>query len=192
MKALNPEQVEKVLRVAAARGKREHAMILLAYKHGLRASEVCELKLADIDLKRQKVTVRRRKGSQTHEQALYNEVGNPLMSELRVLKAWMSERETWSQDSEYVFLSQKGGAMSRIQFYRIFGKICEEAGIPSDLAHPHALKHGLGLAMVKQGVHLAVIKQALGHVSLQSTAIYVSADDSMADKARRQTFASQF
>lgn len=192
MKALNPEQVEKILKVASQRSKRDHAMILLAYKHGLRASEVCELKLTDLDIRGAKITVRRLKGSQTHEQAIYNEVGNPLMSELRTLKAWLVERDEMGQDSEYVFLSQKGGAMSRIQFYRIFSDICEEAGIPADLAHPHALKHGLGLAMVKQGVHLAVIKQALGHVSLQSTAIYVSADDSMADRARRQTFASQF
>jgi len=192
MKALSPEQVQKILKVANRRSKRDHAMILLCYKHGLRASEVCGLKIADVDMRNAKITVRRLKGSQTNEQALYNEVGNPLMSELRVLKLWLAERETWGQDSEYVFLSQKGGCMSRIQFYRLFASICEEAKIPGDLAHPHSLKHGLGLAMVKAGAQIMVIKQALGHVSLQSTAIYTSADDSMADRARHQTFASQF
>ena len=192
MKALDPQQVECILKVASQRSKRDHAMILLCYKHGLRASEICGLKMADVHLKAATITVRRLKGSQTNEQALYNEVGKPLMSELRVLKLWLAERKTWEQDSEYVFLSQKGGAMSRIQFYRLFQSICEQAGIPATLAHPHSLKHGLGLAMVKQNIHLAVIRQALGHVSLQSTAIYVSADDTMADRARRQTFANQF
>jgi len=192
MKALAPEQVEKVLKVASQRSKRDHAMILLAYKHGLRASEVCGLKLADVHIKQENIVVRRLKGSRTNEQALYNEVGNPLMSELRVLKAWLAERKEWGQDSEYCFLSQKGGPMSRIQFYRLFRSICEDAGIPKTLAHPHSLKHGLGLAMVKQNVHLATIQRALGHVSLQSTAIYVSASDEMADRARRQTFANQF
>ena len=191
MKALSPQQVEKILKVAST-NKRNHAMILLAYKHGLRASEIVGLKMADVNLKEDKVTVRRLKGSQTNEQALFNEVGNPLMSEVRVLKAWMAERGTKGQDSDYVFLSQKGGAMSRVQFYRIFEATAKEAGIPEDLRHPHALKHGLGLAMVKQGVQMMVIKQALGHKSLQSTAIYTNADDSMADKARRQTFANQF
>jgi len=192
MKALIPEQVEKILKVASQHSKRDHAMILLCYKHGLRASEVCRLKIADIDLRNAKITVKRLKGSQTNEQALYNEVDNPLMSELRVLKLWLAERQTWGQDSEYCFLSQKGGCMSRIQFYRLFDAICEQAGIPADLRHPHALKHGLGLAMVKAGAQIMTIKQALGHVSLQSTAIYTSADDAMADRARRQTFASQF
>jgi type 1 fimbriae regulatory protein FimB len=191
MKALSPQQVEKILKVAST-NKRNHAMILLAYKHGLRASEIIGLKMADLNLKEGKVTVRRLKGSQTNEQALFNEVGNPLMSEMRVLKAWLAERDSKGQDSDYVFLSQKGGAMSRVQFYRIFEATAKEAGIPEDLQHPHALKHGLGLAMVKQGVQIMVIKQALGHKSLQSTAIYANADDSMADKARRQTFANQF
>ena len=191
MKALSPQQIEKILKVASE-SKRNHAMILLCYKHGLRASEVCTLKMADIDIKREKIITRRLKGSQTNEQTMFNEVGNPLMSELRVLKAWLAERETWGQDSEYVFLSQKGGAMTRVQFFRLFRAICEQANIPAELAHPHSLKHGLGLAMVKQGVQIMVIKQALGHQSLQSTAIYTSADDTMADKARRQTFASQF
>jgi site-specific recombinase XerD len=192
MKALTADQVEDVLRVASHRSKRDHAMILLAFKHGLRASEICGLKMNDLNLKDTKVTVRRLKGSQTNEQAIYNEVGNPVMSELRVLKAWLAERQEWGQDSEYCFLSQKGGAMSRVQFFRLFRSICEEASIPTELAHPHSLKHSLGLAMVKQGVQLMVIRQALGHKSLQSTAIYANADDSMADQARRQTFASQF
>jgi len=192
MKALSPEQVEKILKVASQRGKREHAMILLAYKHGMRASEVCALRMKDINLRDGKIVVRRLKGSQTNEQALFNEVGKPLMSELRVLKAWIAEREEWGQDSEFCFLSQKGGAMSRVQFFRIFQSVCERAGIPAELAHPHSLKHGLGLAMVKQGVQLMVIRQSLGHQSIQSTAIYANADDSMADQARRQTFAGQF
>lgn len=192
MKALNPEQVERILKAASQRSKRDHCMILLCFKHGLRASEICALKLADLDMKNGKLTVRRLKGSQTNEQALFNEVGNPLMSELRVLKLWLAERQTWGQDSEYCFLSQKGGAMSRVQFYRLFESIAKEAGIPEDLQHPHALKHGLGLAMGKAGAQIMVIKQALGHKSLQSTAVYTSADDTMADRARRQTFGSQF
>jgi type 1 fimbriae regulatory protein FimB len=192
MKALSPEQVERILKIAADRSRRDHAMILLAYKHGLRASEICGLNMADLNMKEAKITVRRLKGSQTNEQSLYNEVGKPWMSELRVLNLWLAERKEWGQDSEYVFLSQKGGAMSRVQFYRLFDAIAKEAGIPDDLRHPHALKHGLGLAMVKQGVHLMVIKQSLGHRSLQSTAIYSAADDMMADRARRQTFANQF
>jgi type 1 fimbriae regulatory protein FimB len=191
MKALSPEQVQKALKVAST-NKRNHAMILVAFKHGLRASEVVNLKMSDVNWKTNKITVKRLKGSMTNEQEMYNEVGNPLMSELRVLKAWKEERETKGQSSDYLFLSQKGGAMSRVQFYRVFEAVAKEAGIPEYLQHPRALKHGLGLAMVKQGRQIMEVKQALGHVSLQSTAIYASVDDSMADEARRKTFANQF
>lgn len=191
MKALSPQQIEKVLK-AARENKRNHAMILLAYKHGMRASEICDLRMSDIDLKTSEIIVRRKKGSLTNTQTLFNETGNPLLSEIRVLKAWLAERKSWGQESDYLFLSQKGGSMSRVQFFRIFQSVAERAGIPQDLRHPHTLKHALGFSMVKQGVQMMVIKQALGHKSLQSTALYTSADDAMADKARRQTFAHQF
>ena len=191
MKALTPPQIEKVLKVASE-NKRNHAMILLAYKHGMRASEICDLRMSDIDLKTNEIIVRRKKGSITNTQTLFNETGNPLISEIRVLKAWLAERKSWGEESDYLFLSQKGGSMSRVQFFRIFQSVAQRAGIPQDLRHPHTLKHALGFSMVREGVQMMVIKQALGHKSLQSTALYTSADDAMADKARRQTFAHQF
>jgi len=63
-KALTPEEILKVLKVASE-SKRNLAMILLAYRHGMRASEVCELRLADLDLKNGQITIRRLKGSLT-------------------------------------------------------------------------------------------------------------------------------
>ncbi len=58
MKALTSTEILKVLKVASS-NRRNHAMILLGFKHGLRASEVCALKLSDVDLKNGEVTVRR-------------------------------------------------------------------------------------------------------------------------------------
>lgn len=63
-KALTPEEILKVLKVAS-KSKHNLAMILLAYRHGMRASEVCELRLADLDLKNGQITIRRLKGSLT-------------------------------------------------------------------------------------------------------------------------------
>ena len=61
-------------------------MVLLAFKHGMRASEVCDLRLSDIDLKNGIVTVRRLKGSLKSQQDLTDIAGQPLLSEKRVLK----------------------------------------------------------------------------------------------------------
>src|ERR1700738_923011 len=116
MKSLSRKQVSQILKVASE-SKRNHAMILLAFQHGMRESEVCGLKLKDLDFKNQKKTIRRLKGSLETTQALCNVTGQPLLSELRVLKAWLSER---NDASDYVFTSQKGGRVDRTQFFRIF------------------------------------------------------------------------
>jgi integrase/recombinase XerD len=120
---------------------------------------------------------------------LSNIVGQPLLSELRVIKAWLAER---IDASDYVFTSQKGGKIDRTQFFRIFQSTAERAGIPVDLRHPHCLKHSLGFALVESGAHMATIKQALGHKSIQSTSVYTTATDQMADKARKSAMANLF
>src|ERR1700722_1769682 len=68
---LTPEEILATLKIARARSARDWCMVLLAYRHGLRASEVCNLRLADIDLKRQSIIVRRLKGSLETTQPLY-------------------------------------------------------------------------------------------------------------------------
>jgi type 1 fimbriae regulatory protein FimB len=188
MKSLSTKQVLQILKVAS-KSKRNHAMILLGFQHGMRASEVCGLKLKDLDLKNEKITIRRLKGSLETTQALSNVTGQPLLSELRVLKAWLAER---SDASDYVFTSQKGGKIDRTQFFRIFQSTADRAGIPVDLRHPHCLKHSLGFALVESGAHMATIKQALGHKSMQSTSVYTTATDEMADKARQSAMANLF
>ena len=128
MKALTPEEVRKVLKISS-QSKRNHAMILLAFKHGMRASEVCDLKLSDLDLKNGEVTIRRKKGSLKTVQPLADLPGEPLLSEKRVLRAWLAERK---DASDYVFTSQKGGRLDRTQFFRIFQDVAERAGLPAD------------------------------------------------------------
>ena len=168
MKALTPEEIIKVLKVASG-SKRNHAMILLAFRHGMRASEVCGLKLSDIDMKTGEITIRRLKGSLKTTQPLADHPGQPLLSEKRVLRQWLSERH---DASEYLFTSQKGGRLDRSAFFRIFKSVAEQAGLAKEKRHPHCLKHSLGFALVAENVHLSVVKQALGHKNIASSAIY--------------------
>ena len=191
MKSLSTKQVLQILKVASE-SSRNHAMILLAFHHGMRASEVCNLKLKDVDLKNGRITIRRLKGSLETTQSMSNITGQPLLSELRVLKAWLVERGERNDKSDYIFVSQKGGRIDRTQFFRIFQTTGEKAGIPKDLRHPHCLKHSLGFTLVEAGVHMAVIKQALGHKSMQSTSVYTTATDAQADKARQSAMSNLF
>src|SRR5438067_12666510 len=163
MKALTQEEILKVLKVASE-DRRNLAMILVGFKHGMRASEVCGLELKDLDLKNHEITIRRLKGSLKTTQPLADIQGQPLLSEKRVLRAWLAERG--NHPSKYVFVSQKSGRVHRSQFYRIYAAAAERAGLPADKCHPHVLKHSLGVALVGANVNLAVIKQALGHKSI--------------------------
>ena len=74
---LTPDELLAVLKAAKARSARDWAMVLLAYRHGLRASEVCDLKLADIDLKAASISIRRLKGSLHTVQPPYQHRGQP-------------------------------------------------------------------------------------------------------------------
>src|SRR5260370_7472734 len=102
MKALTQDEILKVLR--AASGPRDLAMILVAFRHGMRASEVCGLELKDLDLRNGEITIRRLKGSLKTTQPLADVQGQPLLSEKRVLRAWPPERST--HPSKYSFFSQ--------------------------------------------------------------------------------------
>src|SRR5246127_767295 len=137
MKALTHEEIHRVLKVAAG-NKRNLAMGLLGLRHGMRASEICNLELKDVDLKNGEITVRRLKGSLKTTQPLADVQGQPLLSEKRILRAWLDERG--NHPSRYVFVSQKSGQVHRSQFYRVFSEAAERAGLPKDRRFPHSLK----------------------------------------------------
>jgi integrase len=189
VKALTHDEILKVLK-AADDNPRDLAMILLAFRHGMRASEVCGFDLKDVDLKNGEITIRRLKGSLKTTQPLADLQGQPLLSEKRVLRAWLAERG--NHPSKYVFVSQKSGKVHRSQFYRVFSAAADKARLPADKRHPHVLKHSLAVALVEQNVNLATVRVALGHKSIASTAIYAMPTDETAGKATLQALASTF
>jgi type 1 fimbriae regulatory protein FimB len=178
---LEPSEVLSVLRTAKAKGSREWAMILLAYKHGLRASEVCNLRLDDLDMKNGSVVVERLKGSLRTTQALTEHRGEPLLNELKALREWLRQRI--DDGSDYLFTSQKGGRLDRTQFFRLFKATANAAGVPAEKQHPHTLKHSIASHLVSANVNLALVKQQLGHKSINSTLRYVTTTDQQASRA---------
>jgi integrase len=178
---LEPGEVLSVLRLARAKGLREWAMVLLAYRHGLRASEICNLRISDLDLKNESITVMRLKGSLRTTQALTEHRGEPLLNELRALREWLRQRQ--SDGSDYLFNSQKGGRLHRSQVFRLFRGIASKAGLAKEKRHPHVLKHSIASHLISANVNLALVKQQLGHKSIGSTMRYISTTDQQASKA---------
>ena len=178
---LEPTEVLSVLRTAKAKGAREWAMILVAYKHAMRASEVCNLRLDDLDMKNGSIVIERLKGSLRTAQALTEHRGEPLLNELKALREWLRQRP--DDGSDFLFVSQKGGRLDRSQFFRVFRSIAADAGLPPEKQHPHALKHSIASHLVSANVNLALIKQQLGHKSIGSTMRYITTTDQQASKA---------
>jgi integrase len=181
MDYLSKEQLLALLDVAKKKGPREHAMTLLGFGHAMRASEVCGLTMADIDIKNETIKIRRLKGSMTSIQPLRKHPGIPLLDELKALKAWLSVRK--DDGSPFVFTSREGGRLHRSQFFRVFKALAIEAGIPKNLQRPHVLKHSSVSLALEGGMPLADVKQHAGHKSIQSTMSYTHTSDQHASLA---------
>ena len=178
---LEPTEVLSVLRTAKSKGAREWAMVLLAYKHGMRASEVCNLRMSDVDLKNGCIVIDRLKGSLRTIQAMTEHRGEPLLNEIKAVREWLRQRT--DDASDFLFTSQKGGRLDRSQVFRLFRAIAAEAGLPVEKRHPHALKHSIANHLVSANVNLALVRQQLGHNSIGSTMRYVKPSDQQASRA---------
>ena len=174
MKALTVQEIDRLL--ADVGDIRLRAGILLGFRHGLRVSEICGMRWADIDLTGKTIVCRRLKNSLTTTQPLAD-------AEITCLQTLLEART----GSEWVFPARrataggKRGRLSRITFGRMFKAACILAGIGNH--SPHSLKHGLAFAMVDANISLPIIQRALGHRSISSTAVYAQATDRMAGVA---------
>jgi len=162
-------------------------MVLLAYRHALRASEVCGLKLEDMNLKMGTIHVQRLKGSLESVQPIEKLKGQPLLDEFKALKLWLEER---NDESEYLFTSREGGKLDRSQFFRIVRDCARDAGLPTIGAH--TLKHSRVSHLLKGGSTLAEVQRSAGHASLKSTLIYTHASDEDAARSARKAEAKLF
>src|SRR5271170_2986299 len=115
---MDNSQLERFLQAAKAHGSREHAMFLFAVAHGARASEICNLRISDINFKTEQIHIARLKGSLASTQTLLKVKGNPLFNEAAVLKAWLDVRE--ADADNFVFNSQKATKLNRITVYKLF------------------------------------------------------------------------
>lgn len=190
MDYFSPNEIIDILMAAKARSARAWAMTLLSYKHGLRPSECCGLRLNDIDIRAGVVYIKRLKNSLDNRHELLGHRGKPILDEYLALKSWMKARG--NDPSPFVFTSQKSKRLDRTQWFREFRAICADAGITDDRAHPHVLRHSLATHMVEKHADVLEIKQRLGHKSIASTIVYSHIGDRQADAAAKRVLVELF
>ena len=158
---LTEREVEKLIQVAKGNrwGQRDSTMLLLAFRHGLRASELCSLQWSDVEFASGTLHLRRAKGGQPSTHPL-------LGDELRALRALKRDAE-----SPFIFVSERGApfSVSGLQ------KLVERAGIAAKMpfkVHPHMLRHATGYALANRGTDTRSIQALLGHKNIQHTVLY--------------------
>ena len=135
-------------------------MVLLAYRHGLRSSELCDLRWDQVDFNRAVLHVRRVKQG--------TPATHPLTGlEMRALRKLQRESEA----SPFVFVSERGAPFSTAGFARMLERAAETARLEIK-AHPHMLRHACGFKLANDGVDTRALQAYLGHKSIQHTVRY--------------------
>jgi type 1 fimbriae regulatory protein FimB len=163
---LTEAEIESFLK-AARKGRygiRNFAMLLLAYRHGLRVSELVNMRIADVDLDTSRLFVRRCKGSLSTSQPLDGD-------EIRALRAWLRQRiNSPGCNSPLFFLSERG-PMTRQSFNYICAEVGKRAGLNIKV-YPHMLRHSCGYALANKGHDTRLIQDFLGHRNIRHTQLY--------------------
>jgi integrase len=161
---LTEREIEKLINAASENrwGHRDATAILIAYRHGLRASELVALRWDDIDFPTSKLHVRRAKGGQTSVHPLGGR-------ELRALRRLKRETEA----STYVFVSERLAPLSVAGYQRMVARAGEAARFPF-LIHSHMLRHSCGYKLANDGQDTRAIQHYLGHKSINSTVRYTA------------------
>ena len=159
---LTEDEVGQLIEAAKANryGHRDATMTLLAFRHGLRAAELCDLRWDQVDFTAAVLAVRRVKGGSpsTH----------PLSGlELRALRRLKREAPT----GPFVFVSERGAPFSTAGFARMLERAAAAAGLELKV-HPHMLRHACGFALANKGHDTRSLQAYLGHRNIQHTVRY--------------------
>ena len=180
MQALTRHELLAVLRAARENNRRDFCLILIAYSHGCRATEAAKLKLANLNIRDWTLRIERPKHSKTTVQTILPNAER-LLDERKAINEWLAHRPNLGP---YLFSKPNGGALSRVQVYRLFRSYAEAAGLPEAKRGPHALKHALAQHMVNERQDVARVQAALGHASISSTICYFGISAQQAAEAR--------
>jgi len=166
-----------------ARGRRDAAMIELAYGSGLRVSELVTLPLADVNLRGGFLRVTG-KGGKTRVIPLNT------ATQMRITRYLEEDRPGWLRDPRQraLFLTDRGGPMTRQGFWKALRNYARRAGVrlPAGDVSPHKLRHSFATHLVEHGADLRAVQAMLGHADISTTQVYTQVSHArMIEHARK-------
>ena len=160
---LTQAEIEQLIEVAKGNrhGHRDATMVLVAYRHGLRVSELVDLRWEQIDFNTAAMHIRRcKKGTPSTHPVLGDE--------LRALRRLQREQDP---KSPFVFTSERGTSFTTAGFAVMIERAAKEAKLGIK-AHPHMLRHACGYALANKGHDTRALQAYLGHRNIQHTCRY--------------------
>jgi type 1 fimbriae regulatory protein FimB/type 1 fimbriae regulatory protein FimE len=174
---LTPQEVHRLIEAAGERGRhrlRDRALLLLMFRHGLRAGEACLLKWDAVMVDERSISITRLKGSESGVHRLQPD-------ELEVLQRL---REQYP-GNYYLFVGERGEKLTTGAIAKIIQRAGELANLPLPV-HPHMLRHSCGYYLAEQGLPTRDIQEYLGHKNIQHTVRYTAANPARFDRIQWQ------
>ncbi len=183
-KVLSRTQIQSLLTVIQQDNPlalRDKAILELFYATGLRVSELCELKLSDIDLN---IRVLRCMGKGKKERIVpLNKIAaDTLEKYIKYLRPELDKQH--NQDK--LFLSKRGKPLDRHNTWRMIKRYAALAGLNTGKVSPHTLRHSFASHMLEAGADLRIVQELLGHAKVATTQIYTHIDKRRLKKIHKQ------
>jgi integrase/recombinase XerD len=163
---LNFDEIERILNLKkiSRNHLRNMAILELFYSSGIRVSELCNLKIGDLNLDNGFIKV---KGKGNRERiALLNKMA------VELIREYLKERKG---NDEYLFLNNRGKRISRQGVWKIVKKYSKFSGIEKNVK-PHTFRHTFATHLLSEGLDLRIVQELLGHKSISTTEIYTHID----------------
>ncbi|MDG2238424.1 MAG: site-specific tyrosine recombinase XerD [Arenicellales bacterium] len=168
-KNISEQGVEKLLSTPprdTALGSRDRAMLETMYASGLRVSELVGLTLNELDLTTGLVRVVG-KGGRERIVPLGEEASESLREYLGQARSDLLKMQL----TDAVFVTRRGGPMTRQAFWQLIKRYAQQAGIGEEFS-PHSLRHAFATHLLNHGADLRSVQMLLGHTDLSTTQIY--------------------
>jgi len=165
------DQIFNAIDLSQAQGHRNRAMLELLYACGLRATELCELKLSGLLLEMDLI---RLWGKGQKERIV--PIGESAKQQLLFYLDQRKHIEIAPKSEDTVFLNRRGKQLSRQMLFLIVKKAVADAGIDKNIS-PHSFRHSFATHLIEGGADLRLVQQLLGHASITTTELYSQLDN---------------
>lgn len=170
-KVLSESDVERLLAapdLKSALGLRDRAMLELLYASGLRVSELVSVNSVEVSLSDNVIRVTSGKGAKTRLVPFGEEAADWISRYLKDARSAL----LGAQASDALFVTARGAAMTRHNFWHAIKKYGQVAGIAAATLSPHTVRHAFATHLLNHGADLRVVQMLLGHADISTTQIY--------------------